>query len=98
MEILHGRTTIKCHSCGAVAVMDSKTLGAMTEYACPRCGTHMPDRELARIKLHFYVSLSNVYNSFGPMMKTKFDYCLDPRPCLMHDMAESEENGNREGG
>ena len=98
MKILHGCTTIKCYKCGAVAVMDSKDVGAMTEYACPSCGTNMPEGELVRLKLHLYVSLSNVYRVFCHNMKNRFLYSFNPHPHPIADVEKLEENGNREGG
>lgn len=76
-----GQTAITCRGCKTPAFVDNLSLEAMTEYGCPNCGKRMTDRELARLKMHYYYLVTEGYNNgpFGPIREFfDYDILLDP--------------------
>lgn len=97
MKAVYGNTTITCRMCGSVTVIENRTLEKIIEHKCPNCRQPMSDRELARMKLHLYLLWTQIYNEHcGPLFE-RFDYHINLHPHYEPDVAELEENGNREG-
>lgn len=79
-----GATKITCRWCGTEQEIPNETVEAMREYQCPECNHRMTDRELARLKMHYYLMVWDSLNRTPPFppFKPQFDYSIDLNPHL----------------
>lgn len=98
MKLTLGHTVITCRNCGTMTAIDNQSMEVLTEHTCPNCGMRMPDREVARMKLHLYLLWTQLYNAQRVVPPDLFDYDINLHPHYVDDVKKTEENGNREGG
>lgn len=87
-----GSTKISCRRCGTEQDIPNETIEAMREYRCPECNHRMTDRELARLKMHYYFMVWDSLNRTPPFppFTPRFDYdiCLNPHLEKRNETAE----------
>ena len=85
MEVKLGYTSIICRQCKDVSIVENSTLGAITEHVCPCCGLKMTDREIGKLKMHYYLLCEQIYKEIGAPMVELFDYDIRINPKLEPD-------------
>ena len=93
-----GQTTLTCRTCGSKITISNSCMEGITEFQCAVCGFHMTDREIAFMKMHYYLLLTQAYNEFcGPKVDF-FSYEINLFADNAGDLLITEDNGNSEGG
>lgn len=95
MKVDMGSTTVKCKFCGDVTVIKNNDLEVMTGFKRHSCEHSMTDYEFARLKMHYYFMLFEMYKDhYGPLVE-RFEYNIHLWP--HYEVKESETNGNHKG-
>lgn len=86
MGVKLGHTSITCRHCGTMAVVDNADLEAMREHRCPACNFRMTDYELARLKMHYYLMMTQMYwKHWGSLSQyEQFNYDIHLWPHYEH--------------
>lgn len=76
-----GHTKITCRWCGDEQLVPNEKLEAMRRYKCPNCQHSMSDREMARLKMHYYFLWWDMFDK-GPFgtFRENFDYDIQLNP------------------